>query len=199
MVRRIRGEINMADYRRYFVPGGTYFFTVVTEGRAPLFRNALAREILGNLMRDCQQRWPFEINAIVLLPEHLHAIWSLPPGDAAYPRRWGWIKKEFTKAWLNSGGQEQATTLSRQQRNERGIWQRRYWEHTIEDEDDFERHFDYVHYNPVKHQHVTCPKDWPSSSFHRWVQRGVYGLEWGCRSRGVLSFDDLDETAVELE
>ena len=90
----------MADYRRYFVPGGTYFFTVVTYDRAPIFATELARRILGQMMRECQRRWPFDVNAIVLLPEHLHAMWTLPTGDAGYPRRWGWIKKEFTKAWL---------------------------------------------------------------------------------------------------
>lgn len=93
----------MTDYRRYFVPGGTFFFTVVTRNRVPLFQEPPARQILGSVLRECQKQWPFEINAMVLLPEHLHAIWSLPSGDAAYPRRWGWIKKEFTKAWLAGG------------------------------------------------------------------------------------------------
>jgi len=187
----------MADYRRYFVPGGTFFFTVVTRDRVPLFQEPLARQTLGSVLRECQQQWPFEINAMVLLPEHLHAIWSLPSGDAAYPRRWGWIKKEFTKAWLAGGGVEQSVTDAQRQRNEHGVWQRRYWEHTVKDEDDLDRHFDYIHYNPVKHGHVECPQDWPYSSFHRWVKRGVYDINWGCGQRGPLSFDDLNETAME--
>ena len=108
----------MADYRRWFVPGGTFFFTVVTRNRVPVFKNATARTLLGEKILECQEQWSFEINAIVLLPEHLHAIWSLPPGDAAYPRRWGCIKKEFTKAWLAAGGTEQAMTAARQERGD---------------------------------------------------------------------------------
>jgi putative transposase len=189
----------MADYRRWLVPGGTFFFTVVTRNRVPVFAGEGARTLLGEKLRACQGRWPFEINAIVLLPEHLHTIWSLPSGDAAYPRRWGWIKKEFTKAWLADGGQEQPMNSARQQRNDRGVWQPRYWEHTIQDEDDFDRHFDYIHYNPVKHGHVRCPKDWPHSSFHRWADQGVYDREWGCGLQGDLTFKDLDETAMEFE
>src|SRR2546423_14326556 len=88
----------MADYRRWYVPGGSYFFTVVACRRAPLFSRELARSLLGDKLRECQKKWPFEVNAIVLLPDHLHTIWSLPPGDHAYPRRWAWTKKEFTKA-----------------------------------------------------------------------------------------------------
>jgi putative transposase len=188
----------MADYRRWRVEGGTYFFTLVAHSRAPLFAHASAREILGIKLRECQAKWPFEINAIVLLPEHLHALWTLPPGDAAYSRRWAWIKKEFTKEWLAIGGSEQPVSKARRERGDRGIWQPRYWEHTIEDELDFDRHFDYAHYNPVKHGLVTSPADWPHSSFHRWVQAGVYEIEWGASHQGPLLFDDLNETAMEM-
>jgi putative transposase len=148
----------MANYRRHFVPGGTYFFTVETHNRVPVFKKTQARQLLGNVMRECKQKWPFEINAIVLLSEHLHAIWSLPSGDAAYPRRGGGIKKEFTKSWLALGGTEQPMTAARQTRRDRGVWQPRYWEHTIRDENDFDRHFDYIRYNAVKHGHVECSK-----------------------------------------
>lgn len=189
----------MADYRRSFVPGGTYFFTVVTHSRAPLFRHPVARRLLGEKFRACQERWPFSVDAIVLLPEHLHTIWSLPEKDTGYPLRWAWIKKEFTKSWLASGGIEQTLSQSRVQRGDRGVWQPRYWEHTIQDEIDLERHFDYIHYNPVKHGHVDCPTDWPFSSFHRWVKHGVYEPEWGSYSHGALKFDDLNETAMEME
>jgi putative transposase len=188
----------MADYRRWHVAGGSFFFTVVAHSRAPLFADQLARRILGDKFRDCQREWPFKVDAIVLLPEHLHAIWTLPPGDARYPTRWAWIKKEFTKEWLAAGGVEQQVSLARLERGDHGVWQPRYWEHTIRDEHDFDRHFDYIHYNPVKHGHVACPSEWPYSSFHRWVEAGVYEKDWGCAIRGRLSFDDLDETAMEM-
>ena len=151
----------MPHYRRAYVPGGSFFLTLVTHRRAPLFSRPHARRLLGSLFRRCLLKWPFTINALVLLPEHLHAIWSLPPGDDEYPKRWGWIKKEFTKEWLRLGGAEQPFSDGRRRERRRGVWQPRYWEHTLEDEDDFERHFDYIHYNPVKHGHVKCPRDWP--------------------------------------
>lgn len=188
----------MADYRRWKVAGGTFFFTVVACNRAPIFHSRTSRSILGDVIRQCQQKWPFEINAVVLLPEHLHAIWTLPGGDAAYSQRWAWIKKEFTKGWLDSGGEEQPISEERRERGERGVWQPRFWEHTIEDEDDFDRNFDYVHYNPVKHGLVSRPYDWEPSSFRRWVKEGVYERDWGRVDRGILSFSSLDETAMEL-
>ena len=169
----------MPDYRRWFVAGGTYFFTVVTYGRAKLFSQEAARTLLGEIYRECARVWPFETPAIVLLPDHLHAIWTLPPGDANYPARWSWIKKEFTRRWLAQGGEEQRTTAGNRREQRRGVWQRRYWEHTIEDEDDFERHFDYIHFNPVKHGYVRSPHEWPWSTFHRWVKAGVYEHAWG--------------------
>jgi putative transposase len=185
----------MANYRRWRVEGGTYFFTLVAHSRAPIFANQVARDILGTKFRECANRWPFETNAIVLLPDHLHLILTLPCGDANYSRRLGWIKKEFTKEWLASGGVEQAVSLARRERDDHGVWQARYWEHTIQNECDFDRHFDYIHYNPVKHGYVRSPSDWRWSSFHRWVRAGVYEVDWG---RGILSFEDLNETAMEL-
>jgi putative transposase len=189
----------MADYRRWHIAGGTFFFTVVTHSRVPLFANEIAREILGTKIRHCQQKWPFETNAIVLLPEHLHALWTLPAGDSHYPMRWAWIKKEFTKEWLAAGGIEQKVSYSRLRRGDHGVWQPRYWEHTIRDERDFDRHFDYLHYNPVKHGHVACPHEWPYSSFHRWMTAGVYEKEWGCTHRGMLTFDDLSQIGMEID
>jgi putative transposase len=187
----------MPDWRRAFVPGGSYFFTVVTDRRACFLTTLPARAILGSMIRRCQLKWPFTINATVLLPDHLHAIWSLPSGDVEYPKRWGWIKKEFTKVWLGLGGREQRQTAGRKRDRRRGVWQPKYWEHTLETEDDFERHFDYIHYNPVKHALVKSPADWKWSSFHRWVAAGVYPANWACSDNGPPSFDDIDDTVGE--
>lgn len=187
----------MPNYRRAHVPGGSFFFTLVTDDRVPLFDDAFGRRALGTLLRRAKRRWPFTINAVVLLPDHLHVIWSLPPGDTDYSKRLGWIKKEFSKGWLAAGRAEQPVTNGMSRQGRRGVWQPRFWEHAIESEDDFERHFDYVHYNPVKHRLARCPRDWPWSSFHRWVRAGVYPLNWGCASRQPLDFRDLEDSTGE--
>lgn len=188
----------MPNYRRAHVPGGSFFFTLVTNRRARLFAQPPARRLLGSVFRRCILKWPFRINALVLLPEHLHAIWSLPPGDTEYPKRWGWIKKEFTKGWLQLGGAEERISDAEEREGRRGIWQPRYWEHTLEDEDDFERHFDYIHYNPVKHGHVKCPRDWRWSSFHRWAATGVYSEHWACGRDGfAMDFSDIEGNVGE--
>ena len=185
----------MSEYRRYFVPGGTYFFTVVSDGRRPFLCDPLARPILGEAFRTIKQKLPFEMPAIVLLPDHLHAMWSLPPGDDEYPVRWRRIKEEFTQNYLANGGIEGPISESRKARGERGIWQPRYWEHVIRDETDFERHFDYIHYNPVKHGYARSPASCAYSSFHRWVGLGFsHDLRWGSTASGRLDFSDLDET-----
>ena len=187
----------MPNYRRAWVPGGAFFFTLVCERRAPLFADERASRLLGSLLRRAQLRWPFTINALVLLPDHLHAIWSLPAGDTSYPTRWGWIKKEFTKAWLALGGVEQRVRPGWRRERGRGIWQRRFWEHTLESEDDFERHFDYIHYNPVKHKYVLCPCDWPHSSIHRWIDAGVYPVDWACGHHPPPDFSDIEDSVGE--
>jgi putative transposase len=188
----------MPKWRRAHVPGGSFFFTLVTDCRARFLTGIPARPILGSIIRRCQMKWPFTINAFVLLPDHLHTIWSLPPGDDRYSTRWGWIKKEFTKSWLALGGCEQEQTEGRKRDRRRGVWQPKFWEHTLEDEEDFERHFDYVHYNPVKHGYVRCPREWPWSSFHRWVQQGVYPEHWACWQNGrTLDFSGIEETVGE--
>ena len=173
----------MPNYHRAYIPGGTFFFIVKTEHNAPVFQAEDSVRILGDVIRETKQRWPFDIDAIVLLPDHLHTIWSLPPNDADFSRRWGWLKKEFTRRYLASGGTEQRTSASRKKNRRRGVWQRRFWEHAIKDEDDYDAHFDYIHWNPVKHGYVECPVDWPHSSFHRWVESGVYEKNWGCGER----------------
>ncbi len=175
----------MSAYLRYYVPGATYFFTLVTAGRMPLFASASARAALGRVMRACFERYPVRVIAIVLLPDHLHTLWALPAGDAAYSLRWRWIKREFARTWLAQGGCEVAPSASARTERRRGVWQRRFWEHTIRDAKDLEGHFDYIHYNPVKHGLVARPRDWPWSSFHRWVRAGHYHPDWACSGRPI--------------
>jgi putative transposase len=135
----------MPDYRRYFVEGGTYFFTLVTAGREPLFRRAEARRVLGRSMREERQRSPFHVVAIVLLPDHLHAIWTLPTGDADYSDRWRAIKARFTSEWLRLGGEETRLSEGYRRQRRRGVWQPGFIEHMIRDELDLHRHADYIH------------------------------------------------------
>jgi putative transposase len=153
--------------------------------------------MLGTAFRQCLADWPFRVNAIVLLPDHLHTIWTLPLGDDRYSGRWSVIKKSFTSQFLAAGGIDWSVSDGKRQEGRRGVWQRRFWEHVIEDEDDFEKHFDYIHYNPVKHQLANCPSDWEPSSFHRWVKQGVYEEGWGRREAAVppiaRSKDDFGE------
>lgn len=169
----------MANYRRCYIPGGSYFFTLVTERRAPILANDEARDLLRSAIRTCQQQWPFSVDALVLLPDHLHAIWTLPPGDSNYSKRWRFVKKYFTQHWLVADGAEQLVSLSKQRQRRCGIWQRRFWEHALRDECDYARHLDYLHYNPVKHGLVPTVANWPYSSFHRFVSEGLYPSHWG--------------------
>jgi putative transposase len=122
---------------------------------------------------------PFELTAMVLLPDHLHAIWTLPEGDVQYPLRWKLIKEKFTNQWLARGGREGVRSTSRKRSGERAVWQRRCWEHVCRDEDDLKRFLDYLHWNPVKHGYVKRVRDWKWSSFHRYVRLGEYDLAWG--------------------
>jgi len=181
----------MPQYRRCRLQGGTYFFTVVTHQRQPFLCDEAARTLLREVMQSCYLRWPTRMDAVVLLPDHFHVLWSLPPGDSNYSARWGWLKKEFTKRWLAAGGAEGGCSESRRENRRRGVWQRRFWEHVIRDERDFGRHMDYIHYNPVKHGLTQRAGDWPWTSFHRCVRAGLYPPDWGC---GPMAFDDIAET-----
>ncbi len=169
----------MSDYRRCYEPGGTYFFTVVTHQRRPILNSDVARKCLRLAMERERAKRTFEIIAFVLLPDHLHTIWTLPIGDSNYSLRWAKIKEDFTRAYLAEGGVEGNCSQSRQQRRERGIWQQRYWEHNCRDEDDLKRCVDYIHWNPVKHKLVSCVRDYPWSSFHKYVTLGEYEVDWG--------------------
>lgn len=175
----------MGSYVRWFVPGGPYFFTVVTERRSPLFGEARCRSLLGDALRDVARERPFDTVAMVLLPDHLHAVWTLPEGDADFSRRWKEIKGRFTQAYLADGGIEQHRSTSRIAHGNRGVWQRRFWEHLIRDDDDLRRHIEYTHFNPVKHGLARCPHDWPHSTFHRWAERGDLRENWCCVCDGV--------------
>ena len=142
----------MPDYRRNHVPGGTYFFTCVTHQRRPILTSELGRRCLREAILKIKRDHPFELFAIVLLPDHWHSVWILPNGDDRYPLRWMRIKEEFTERWLYGGGSEIQQSESRKQHRMRGIWQKRYWEHTVRDEADLERCVDYIHWNPRKRQ-----------------------------------------------
>jgi putative transposase len=164
----------VANYRRNFVPGGSFFFTVnLADRRSRLLTEKI--DLLRSAFRYVALHHPFSIDAVVVLPEHLHCIWTLPPGDADFATRWRLIKTEFSRH-VAAG---ERRSLNRAAKGERGIWQRRFWEHTLRDETDFERHCDYIHFNPVKHGHVARVSDWPYSSFQKFVRLGVYPLGWG--------------------
>ena len=138
----------MPEYRRWYVPGGTFFFTLVTNERQPILCTDLARPCLREAIDTVGADWPVEWVAVVLLPDHLHTVWTLPAGDNRYPIRWKRIKEEFTRRYLKAGGSEIAPTASRLRHAERGVWQRRYWEHKVRDEADLKRCVDYIHWNP---------------------------------------------------
>ena len=169
----------MPNYRRNLVPGGTFFFTVVTNHRRRFLTDEPARVALRQAIREIRARRPFAIDAIVLLPDHLHTVWTLPPNDALYPLRWRQIKSRFTQIYLAAGGIETTISVSRAIKGERGVLQRRYHEHTVRDEDDRKHRIDYVHINPLKHGLVKRVIDWPWSSFHRYVRLGEYSPDWG--------------------
>ena len=163
----------MTTYRRNFISGGCFFFTVnLADRRLQLLTEHI--DILRSAFRDTRQAHPFTIEAMVVLPDHLHAVWTMPEGDADFATRWRLIKTNFSRHLSVS----ERISESRSAKGERGIWQRRYWEHTIRDETDFARHVDYIHINPVKHGLVTRVRDWPYSSFHRMVKLGVLPEDW---------------------
>ena len=165
------------EYRRATTPGATYFFTVVTYNRQRLFEHPDTVQLLREAFHQVKQRHPFTLDAIVVLPDHLHCLWTLPAGDANFSTRWRLIKAEFSRRC--PARYKQQRSLSRLKKHEQAIWQRRFWEHKIRDEADFTNHLDYIHYNPVGHQLVESPKDWPYSSFRRYVALGWYSEDWG--------------------
>jgi putative transposase len=183
----------MPEYRRNYVPGGTYFFTAVTHERRPILTTQLGRTYLRRAITTVAARLPFRIVALALLPDHLHTIWEMPPGDANYSMRWQRIKSEFTDFYLANGGAEGMRSPSRVRHRERGVWQRRYWEHTCRDEDDLKRCLDYVPWNPVKHGLVGQVKLYPWSTFLKFARLGEYEEDWG----GVNPCPGYDEPEWE--
>ncbi len=163
----------MPDYRRNRVPGGTWFFTANLLDRGSDLLVARIDE-LRSAVRNVRIRAPFHIDAWVVLPDHVHRLWTLPEGETDFPGRWRAIKTAFSKSLPAT--EPRSSVMIR--RGERGIWQRRYWEHTIRDDRDYGAHLDYIHFNPVKHGLVPHPADWPFSSFRRCVARGLYPADW---------------------
>ncbi len=169
-------------YQRAHAPGGTFFFTVNLADRSS---GLLVEHIdaFRHAVRGVKQRHPFEIVAWVVLPDHMHAVWTLPSDDKDFSTRWMLIKAGFSRAIEKS----ENIHRSRMRKGERGIWQRRFWEHQIKDEDDLANHVDYVHMNPVKHGHAVCASDWPYSSIHRYIRQGHLSADWACDLAEFLS------------
>ena len=165
----------MTDYRRFYIPGSTWFFTVNLAERRD---NHLLVEQVDSLraaFRYVKNRKPYRMEAVVIMPDHLHCIWTLPAGDTDFSVRWSLLKSHFSRS-IPDG---ERISQSRIKRRERGIWQRRFWAHLLTSQEDFNAHCDYIHWNPVKHGRVERVADWPHSSFHRFVQAGIYPESWG--------------------
>jgi putative transposase len=167
----------MSRYRRA-ASGATYFFTVVAYHRRPILCDDRVRAALREALERVRTRLPFEIDAMVLMPDHLHCIFTLPEGDTDFSTRWSQIKHHVAFACRASHGEFMVSDAQRRRR-ESPIWQRKFWEHQIRDECDMERHVDYIHYNPVKHGLVESAALWPYSTFARYVRAGVYAEDWG--------------------
>ena len=180
----------MPNYRRAYIRGGTFFFTVVTHGRCPVFKDKYAVDILKGSFKRVMTTYPFEIDSMVVLPDHLHCIWILPDDDFDFSVRWRQIKSDFTRNCpVRPAGD---ISDSRRTKKEGGIWQRRFWEHMIRDEADLNVHRDYIHYNPVKHGLVNSPEEWEHSSFKAFVGKGFYAEDWGRSPREDLMEMDLE-------
>ncbi len=173
------------QYRRARIEGGTFFFTVVTFYRQRILCTPENVVLLRSIFRETMQRHPFSIDAFVLLPDHLHCIWTLPQGEADFSTRWRLIKSNFSRRCSKETNLVNAA--SRAKKGEQAIWQRRFWEHMIRDGDDYRGHVEYIHYNPVKHGMVKAPIDWEYSSFHSYVRDGIYDRRWA--STTSIDFD----------
>jgi putative transposase len=191
----------MPEYRRPHIAGATVFLTIVTYHRQPLFADEQNVARLRTALRTVRSEMPCDITAAVILPDHMHYLWTLPPGDDRFPARVGKMKLLFTQSLRGTNSLPEAVSPSRLLHRESDVWQRRFIDHVIRDDDDFEKHLNYIHYNPVKHGLVGCPHLWPHSSFQTWVKKGVYPLDWCCTCTGRQSdppnFGDLPGTIGE--
>lgn len=174
----------MPQYRRARVPGGSFFFTVVTERRQRVLTDEPVRQALREAIQSVRRDRPFRIDGWVLLPDHLHAVWTLPADDDDYATRWRLIKARVTQQLGGAYRNPEAMTVRRQAKGQGSLWQHRYWEHCLRDEADVRQHLDYLHFNPVKHGLVSSAAEWPWSSFHRFVEAGVYPGDWGGMNGG---------------
>jgi len=177
----------MPHYRRLFT-GSTYFFTVVAYQRRRILCDPALRTALRQAIQKVRRIRPFMIDGWVLLPDHMHCIWTLPAGDTDYSTRWAEIKRQVSNACRTSLHTPELLTRSGRNRGESTIWQRRFWEHQIRDHVDMEKHLDYMHFNPVKHGHVRQVSDWPYSTFHRYVREGIYASDWA----GTLEIVEME-------
>ncbi len=181
----------MPTYVRWREDGATYFFTVVTYRRQRIITSELCRRLLRRAFTSVQKRLPFDMGPLVLLPDHLHCIWTLPANDDDFPERWRQIKGRFTHDYLEHSGRDWDVTDQHRSQGRRGVWQPRYWEHRIRNEKDFDRYRDYIHLNPVKHGYVDQPESWPWSSFHRFVRMGWLDPNWPGSS--TIDLPDIDD------
>ena len=162
-------------YRRTKIKGGTYFFTLnLAERKKTLLIDEIDK--LRYTINKVKKRHPFKLDAMVILPDHLHALITMPMNDEDYPKRWRLIKSGFSRQLPKN----ERINNSRKTKNERGIWQRRYWEHYIRDNNDYQKHIAYIHYNPVKHGYVKQAKNWPYSTLHYYIANNIISADWGC-------------------
>jgi putative transposase len=175
----------MSHYRRAITQGATYFFTVVTYRRQPILCDVPVRTALRAAISEVRLKRPFSIEAWVLLPDHLHCIWTLPPQDADFAARWALIKRTVSVACGVSYRRESWLTASKKKHRESTLWQRRFWEHEIRTDADYARHVDYIHFNPVKHGLCRAPHEWAHSTFHRHVLAGNCSPDWGASAAKI--------------
>jgi putative transposase len=174
---------------RSHAPGPCYFFTVATHDRRPILIAEIDR--LRDAFRTVLTRHPFTLEAIVVLPDHLHTMWRMNEEDGDFSMRWRVLKRLFS-----TGLEAPLPNRSRARKREKSVWQRRFWDHVIRDDDDWRRHLDYIHYNPVHHGYCEAPVEWPYSSFARMVERGWYDPEWG-RTEPPIREDDVFADGIE--